>query len=521
MTRKNALVHSISALIVVCLLVENNNAYAQGWLDYLRNYDLNDYALGVSISGSQNPYVGGENSIIAYPVLTSFRDSAFTDDWLLIRDGDVGIRWVSENAWELGLVGRIQTLGFGTSDSPLLLGLDDRKWGLELAPIVGYRGWPVHINFKTYTEVFDHHSGWISQLAFSLPHETDNGYLVPSIELIRQDEDYANYYYGVSPTESNLLRPAYSAESALNTALKLRWGYALTDKWLLYGSIGLEFLDSEIGNSPIVNRDEIFSARISVAYNSNIFQPRVSDSPAAQKPKFEFRFGAFNDSIDSTIVRDSSAGIIGTDIDIEDFLGLPDNETLFHFDAIYRIARYHRLELGYLASSRSGQTTLPIDLDFGDQQFPAGTTVNSRFETRILRVGYAYSLIHDAQKEVGIMGGLHFSKFSTEINAIATGQNELANAHTPLPVIGVHGSVALGEKSTLGARIQFFRMDFHRYEGSLNFATLDWQRRFGDTFSAGLAYNYYALNLDSRDNDVRGSLEIRHYGPELFLTMGF
>ena len=194
---------STSFLVVIGTIFISECAFAGKLLDYLRNYDLNDYALGASLSGSQNPYTGGENSVIAYPVLTSFRDSAFTDDWLLIRDGDVGIRWISKSNWELGLVGRVQTLGFGTSDSPRLIGLDDRKWGLELAPIVGYRGWPVHINFKTYTEVFDHHNGWISQLAFSLPSERERGYLVPSVELIHQSKDYANYYYGVTPSESN------------------------------------------------------------------------------------------------------------------------------------------------------------------------------------------------------------------------------------------------------------------------------------------------------------------------------
>lgn len=64
-------------------------------------------------------------------------------------------------------------------------------------------------------------------------------------------------------------------------------------------------------------------------------------------------------------------------------------------------------------------------------------------------------------------------------------------------------------------------MDFDNYEGSLNFATLGWRRQFGDTLSAGLANNYYALKLNSRDNDVRGSLEVRHHGPELFLNLGF
>jgi outer membrane protein len=510
-----------SFLVLIGTLVVCESALAQGFLDYIRNYDLNDYALGLTLSSSQSPYAGGENSVIAYPVLTSFRDSAFTDDWLLLRDGDIGIRWVSKSRWEMALVGRIQTLGLGTSDSPQLAGLDDRKWGIELGPMVGYRGWPVHINFKTYTEIFDHHDGLISQLEFSLPREKSWGYIVPSVELIHENQDYANYYYGVSPSESNPQRPAYQASDALNVALKLRMGYRLTEKWLLYGSVGLEFLDSEITNSPIVEEDELWSASISVAYNNDLFQPRVSERPAPEQAKFEFRIGVFSDSIDSKIIRDSSTGIIGIDIDLEKLLGLPDEETILLFDAIYRIGRYHRLEFGYMETSRSGQVTLQNSLDFGDLNLPAGTTINSHFDTEIFRVGYAYSLMNDAQKELGIMGGLHYSRFSTEITAVGTGESEMSNAATPLPVIGLHGSVSLGEKSSLHARIQIFRMDFDRYEGSLNYATFDWRRRFGDTFSVGLGYNYYALNLDSQDNDVRGSIEVRHHGPELFISAGF
>ena len=301
----------------------------------------------------------------------------------------------------------------------------------------------------------------------------------------------------------------------------MRWGYRITDKWLLYGSVGLEILDSEVTNSPIVDKDEIWSTSISLAFNNDIFQPRVSERPAPEQAKFEFRIGVFSDSIDSKIIRDSSSGIIGIDIDIEELLGLADEETILTYDAIYRIGRYHRIEIGYLATSRSGQVTLQNSLDFGDLNLPAGTTINSHFDTEIFRVGYAYSLMNDAQKELGIMGGLHYSRFSTEITAVGTGESETSNAATPLPVIGLHGSVALGEKFSLRARLQFFRMDYDRFEGFLNFATLSWQRRFGETFNVGLAYNYYELNLDSRDNDVRGSLEVRHYGPELFISAEF
>ena len=79
-------------------------------LDYIRATDLNDFALGLSVSGGQSPYAGADASFIVYPFLTSFEDSAFTDDWLVLREGDLGFRWVSEGGWEFGAAGRIQTL---------------------------------------------------------------------------------------------------------------------------------------------------------------------------------------------------------------------------------------------------------------------------------------------------------------------------------------------------------------------------------------------------------------------------
>ena len=109
--------HAASIFLMLSTTAIGESAIAGGLLDDIRSYDLNDYALGIPFSVEQSPYTGSENSEFAYPYLTSFRDSAFTDDWLLIREGDVGIRWVSKSNWELGLVGRIQTLGLGTSDA--------------------------------------------------------------------------------------------------------------------------------------------------------------------------------------------------------------------------------------------------------------------------------------------------------------------------------------------------------------------------------------------------------------------
>jgi hypothetical protein len=186
-------------------------------------------------------------------------------------------------------------------------------------------------------------------------------------------------------------------------------------------------------------------------------------------------------------------------------------------EAIFRIGVFHRLEFGYFKMSHHGVTVLPEDITFAEETFSAGATINSSFESEILRFGYAYSLMNDDQKELGVMAGLHYSDFNTVIEDPDSGQRVSSSTSTPLPVIGLHGAVALGQKMTLGARIQLFRMDFDEFEGSLNYATLDLQRRFGENFSVGLGYNYYAFKRDSS----RGRLEVIHRGPVLFLSAHF
>lgn len=490
-------------------------------LDYIRDYDLNNYALGVAVSSAQNPYAGAENSTYAYPYLTSFTHPAFTDDWLFFRDGDVGVRWISDKGWEIGAVGRVQALGLGNSEADELLGVADRKWSVEIGPMIGWRAWPVHINLKSYAEFSNHHDGLVSQLIFAVPFEYSRGFLVPAFEVTHQSEDYLDYYYGVTQAEVTPSRPAYQPDAGISTALQLRWGYALSDKWLLSGTFGVEKLASEITDSPIVERDRIWSADIGLAYNTNVFQSRAYNDSAPRTPQFDLRVSAFYDSISTKVARDTSAGVPGFETDIEDFLGAADEKTVMQIDGTIRLGHYHRLEFGYFELGRDSSTTLSRDLNFGDELFPEETIVDTRVDARIFRAGYSYSLIRDAQKELGIMVGVHFANFDADITAGATGQVERSSADTPLPVIGVHASVFLTEKITTGAKVQVFRTDFDRYEGSLNYAMLDIQYRFADAISVGLAYNFYGMKLSSSESGVNGYLKVRHHGPAAFFTIGF
>jgi hypothetical protein len=129
--------------------------------------------------------------------------------------------------------------------------------------------------------------------------------------------------------------------------------------------------------------------------------------------------------------------------------------------------------------------------------------------------------MNDAQKELGVLAGLHITNYKAIVTGTETGQQVETSINTPLPVIGAFGSVALGEKTDLHANLQLFRMQFDHYSGSLNNLYLGLTHYFTDSIGAGIGYNIYLMNLDSPDEDLRGSLKLRHRGPILFASFRF
>ena len=496
-------------------------ASAGSILDNIRNYDLNNYSLGITVSVSQNPYTKAQNSVIIYPYLTSFTHPAFTDDWLLLTDGELGARKVTDNGWQFGALGRIQTLGFGSEEPEELQGLDDRQWTVEVGPFVGYRGWPVHLNFSTFAEISGRHGGWTQEFELSLPFERSWGFIIPALEVARLDEKNTGYYFGVTAAESEPGRPEYQPGVAINTSASIRTGYRIADKWLLTARLSYEKLDDEIFNSPIVDRDHLWSWNLGMAYNADVFEKREYDGTTYRMPRFEIRAGIFQDSVSTTITRHEEDGTPGEPIDVEEVLDISGRESVLQLEAIVRIGQFHRLEFGYFDLGRDSGLTLLEDFQFGDELFPAGTMVDVSTSLQIARAGYAFSLMNDAQKEIGFMAGIHLSKLKADVLAPSTGQQETTVASTPLPVIGMHGNVALGSKTSIGARLQIFRMHFDHYKGSMNYLNLTLQHMLTQRVSIGAGYDFYAIKLDSDDNEFRGSLNIEHQGPFVFVGAHF
>lgn len=491
-----------------------------GILEDMRNQDLNDYALGVSVMVSQSEYLGSDGSVIVFPFLTSFRHHAFHSDWLVINDGNLGARYVAENEWQFGLLARIRTRGFGVNANPELRGLREREWTVEAGGMIGYRGFPVHIEGRLYTEVLGRHDGLTGSLILSYPKQFQWGYVVPMFKWIWQDARYNDYYYGVDEIEARPARPAFEPDADVGWRAKLRIGYELTSKWLLLAGVSYERLSEEVRSSPIVAEDGLFSWDIGVAYNADVFQPRAYSAAGDANRPLEIRAGVYFNTVDSRIERDGSDGQEAGPVDLDDLLGQSDTKTVGEFEAIFHINNFNRLEVAYFKFGRNSTTSLAEEVRFGDIVLEAGETVSTVSEFSTWKFGYAYALSRDSQKHFAVMGGFHYTDAKVRFETL-DGDVEESRLSTLMPMIGIDASVMLTQRWRLGAKIQAMRTEFNRYDGWMAFARLDLEYRFDNGALIGGAYNFYGTRLDSGRDTVNGALRLQHHGPAIYAGLRF
>lgn len=119
------------------------------------------------------------------------------------------------------------------------------------------------------------------------------------------------------------------------------------------------------------------------------------------------------------------------------------------------------------------------------------------------------------------MAGLSYIRFDGAIREAGAEAPERRSAEAPLPTVGAFATVSLREKWQLSADANVFALDFDRYSGLMSYLTFGLDRRFGESLSVGLGYNFYSLRLNSKDKNLGGKLDLRYHGPKLYLGLTF
>jgi hypothetical protein len=240
---------------------------------------------------------------------------------------------------------------------------------------------------------------------------------------------------------------------------------------------------------------------------------------------FTFRLGLYNISSITKIRVDGNDGILGTTISLEDDLNLDGEKSTFYGALSWRMSGRHFLELEQFRLSRSGLQTLTAEIDFDDEVFEIGATVDSYFNTKVTRLSYSY-LLHDSNRfAAALSAGLHLTDLSTGITEISSQfgvENvEIADVTAPLPVFGISGAWRISEKLNMYGRAQIFRLEISDYKGSLDHASVKLEYNAFKHIGFGVGFDLFDLKLDIQKPAWNGTVDFEFRGPILYLKGRF
>lgn len=241
--------------------------------------------------------------------------------------------------------------------------------------------------------------------------------------------------------------------------------------------------------------------------------------------RFSLTAGVHALSARTTVRLDASDGTFGTTLSFENDLGVDGRSRSRDFTFAARLRERHRFEVEQFALHRSGSRSNTRTIRFGDDTFELGWELATFFDTDVLRLGYAYSLVRREYLELGIHAGLHVTDIEMGIRAslvpVTAQAEEFADATAPLPVIGFQGAYQLASRWSLHGRAQIFRLDVDDFDGELNHVALAIEH---DTFrhvGVGLAADFFEIDVNSKDSRLLGAFKFQFSGPRLYIHAHF
>jgi hypothetical protein len=249
--------------------------------------------------------------------------------------------------------------------------------------------------------------------------------------------------------------------------------------------------------------------------------------------RFMIGGGGFFPDIDSKIRLDDDSLGIGTELDFEDQLGLEESKNTFWLTSRWRISRRNNLEFEWAQLNRDSFVAATTrEYQIGESVLQAGGRIDSLFDIDLFRLTYGYSLIRNDEAELQLQAGVHIADLQAELGlagAISINGEVFTESVTqeggevtaPLPHLGGNFAFAFTEKLAVYLHVIGFALELDDIEGSIVEAGGTLQYNFTEAFGVGGGLRYFNVDVEARDEDLRGQFEFNYLGPVLYANFSF
>jgi hypothetical protein len=209
--------------------------------------------------------------------------------------------------------------------------------------------------------------------------------------------------------------------------------------------------------------------------------------------------GAFITDRQSTTRLDSGSGD-GTEIDLEDDLGLESSASVGRLGGYVWLGKRSRLDGGYFDLSRDSTFPIQETIEFGDETFTINTVIETESKLSIIKADYTFAFLAKDRGWLGVTAGLYIAESSMSMRQATLGQYESEDVTAPLPLFGLRGDYAISDRFTLRGAAQWFGFKSDDVDGRLTDFYVGADYGFGKRMAVGLAYNRVSMNLGAIDD---------------------
>jgi hypothetical protein len=225
-----------------------------------------------------------------------------------------------------------------------------------------------------------------------------------------------------------------------------------------------------------------------------------ADPAVGEDYHVEVAFGFWNPT-PSLLVNSESLGILGTDVDLVEDLGI-EKKNLGKLNVVLRPATKHKFRFEYLPIKYEAESTVRREFVFNGLRYRVGLPVNTQADFKTYRAGYEYDFIY---RDRGFLGALIDVKY-TDVNVALSSVlgDEFTTAVAPIPTIGLVGRGYILKNLAIGGEFSYFRIpenaseDYDgRYRDFDIYSTLNLTNNFGATVGYRSVDVFYKADNDT------------------------
>jgi hypothetical protein len=211
----------------------------------------------------------------------------------------------------------------------------------------------------------------------------------------------------------------------------------------------------------------------------------------------------------------ATLGSLGTDVDVDDDLGIGDSEIIPSGSANLRLGR-HDLWFDALVIDKSDSNVLQRTITFGSITVPVGRPVRSEIDMQLYDLRYGYSFFDQARHgfRLGPTIGVAYLDFDVKITDQTTSSTDSLSESLPIPRLGLQGSVPFGNFE-LGAKVAGLYVEYGDFEGYTieGDISLAW-RPFRNVGLVG-GYRVISADIDHNSDNFNVMFQGPYIGAEL------